>query len=99
MAEVYILYSPSIDSYYICSCEDFEKRLSQHLNDEYEIAYTKRAQDWQKYLLIQNLSYYQARQIETHIKKMKSVKYITNLKRYEEMRSKLIEKYSAGSSR
>ncbi|WP_423738505.1 GIY-YIG nuclease family protein [Christiangramia crocea] len=81
MAEVYILYSPSIDSYYIGSCEDFEKRLSQHLNGVYKIAFTKKAHDRQKYLLIQDLSYSQARQIEIHIKKMKSVKYISNIKK------------------
>ena len=99
MAKVYILYSPSIDSFYIGSCKDFDIRLSQHFNGHFKSAFTKRAKDWQKFLLIENLSYTQARKIETHIKKMKSTKYITNLKLYEEMRLKLIQKFKTGSSR
>ncbi|GAB2765526.1 GIY-YIG nuclease family protein [Salinimicrobium soli] len=99
MAQVYVIYSPSIDSYYIGSCSDFDERLKQHLNGEYTLAFTKKAADWQEYILFDNLSYSQARQMEVHIKKMKSRKYLVNLKQYEEMRLKLLEKFGADSSR
>ncbi len=99
MAVVYILYSASINSFYVGSCEDFDSRLSQHLNGDFKKAFTKRAKDWQKFLLLENLEYAQSRQIEAHIKKMKSTKYIANLKMYEEMRQKLIERFKTGSSR
>ncbi|MEY3084859.1 MAG: hypothetical protein RL037_1039, partial [Bacteroidota bacterium] len=39
------------------------------------------------------------RNIEAHIKQMKSRKYIENLVRFPEISQKLKDKYSAGSSR
>ena len=41
---------------------------------------------------IDGLEKHQAFQIESHIKRMKSSKYIRNLAQYPEMRDKLIEK-------
>ncbi|MEG9329070.1 GIY-YIG nuclease family protein [Salinimicrobium catena] len=96
---VYILYSASLDSFYIGSCRDLDLRLEQHRNGRYEKSFTRRASDWTDFLVIDDLGYEQARQIEVHIKKMKSSKYFKDLKSYPEMRKKLIEKYSAGSSR
>ena len=49
--------------------------------------------DWVLYLTINNLEYEQARRLELHIKKMKSKKYIQNLKKFSEMQTKLIEKF------
>jgi len=45
------------------------------------------------YYCIEDLLYHQARAIERHIKKMKSKKYIENLKMYEEISVKLIALY------
>ena len=48
---------------------------------------------------IEQLQYEIARKTEAHIKRMKSRKYIENLKLYPEMMEKLILKYDVGSSR
>ena len=100
MATVYIIYSKQIDNFYIGSCQNIAQRLEQHKNGLMEKSFTKRATDWEIYLTIPNLEYKQAREIEAHIKRMKSRKYIENLQNYDLMKEKLIERYkSAGSSR
>lgn len=99
MAAVYILYSKSVNSYYIGSCLDLDKRIQEHINKTYSDSYTKNASDWKLYFQIENLEYKQSREIEKHIKNMKSRAYIENLKLYPEMVFKLVEKYSPGSSR
>ncbi len=99
MATVYIIYSTSINQFYIGSCLDLQQRLKQHLNKSYLVGFTHRADDWELFYSTVNLEYETARKIETHIKKMKSRKYLENLKLYPEIMEKLIEKYRAGSSR
>jgi len=42
-------------------------------------------EDWEIYLMIENLEYQQARQIESHIMKMKGKIYIENLLKYPEI--------------
>ena len=69
MASVYILYSRSIDAFYIGSCRDLEERLPQHKDKRFSFAFTARADDWEIFLSIANLQYEQARKIESHIKK------------------------------
>ena len=98
MPSVYILYSNSIDHYYIGSCDNLVIRLEQHLSGKFDRAFTHRAKDWKIYFEISDLDYQQARKIEEHIKRMKSRLYIKNLILYPEMTSKLKKKY-AGSSR
>ena len=55
--------------------------------------YTAKADDWVLYYVIECQSIEQARKIEKHIKKMKSKKYIENLKRYPEITQRLLKKY------
>jgi putative endonuclease len=93
MATTYILYSKSIDRYYTGSCENFNTRLKQHLNKTFHNSFTSKADDWEVYLLIENLNFNQARSIEKHIKAMKSRKYIQNLKKYPEMTAKFIKRF------
>ena len=93
MAFVYILYSVSIDTYYIGSCENLESRLEAHRKKQYANSFTVRAEDWNVFFQIRNLSYSQARKIENHIKKMKSRIYLENLSKYPEISIKLIDKY------
>jgi putative endonuclease len=99
MATIYILYSSDMNQFYIGSCNNLEQRLNQHLNKSFDIAHTKKANDWKLFYSREDLEYQTARKIETHIKKMKSQKYVQDLKRYPEIIDKLIHKYSAGSSR
>ena len=92
MASVYILYSKTLDRFYIGSCNEFSIRLQQHLNKNYVDSFTAKANDWVVFYVVENLSYQQARLIEAYIKKMKSKVYIRNLKEYPEIMAKLIAK-------
>ena len=93
MAAVYIIYSASLDRFYTGSCENFQERFGQHLTAVYPQAFTTKAQDWSVYLLLDQLTYSQARSIETHIKRMKSKKYIMDLKRHDALKEKIIKLY------
>jgi len=57
MASVYILFSKSIDTYYIGSCEDLEKRLIQHWDKTFGFSFTAKAEDWEIFLKIEDLEY------------------------------------------
>ena len=91
---VYILFSNNLNRFYIGETSDFESRLAQHNSGFYENAYTKQANDWKEFLLIECNNKSQALRMESHIKKMKSVTYIKNLKKYPEMIQKLKERYN-----
>jgi len=91
---VYILFSNHLSRFYIGETSDFENRLEQHNSGFYDSAYIKKASDWEKFLLIECNNKIQALKIERHIKKMKSITYIKNLKKYPEMVLKLKEKYN-----
>ena len=93
MAAVYILYSPSLNKFYVGSCVDVTERLHQHLASFFPRAFTSKVKDWIVYFSLSDLSYEQARRIELHIKNMRSRKYIENLKRYPEISLKLINLY------
>ena len=93
MANVYILHSKKLDKFYIGSCQDLNERLEKHRNKSFKDSYTTNSEDWELYLDIGNLEYIQARQIELHIKKMKSKVYIQNLVKYPEIIEKLKLKY------
>ena len=94
MAAVYILYSPKLKKYYVGSCLDLKIRLNDHTSKIIADAFTTKANDWELFFSIDGLGYKQARDIESHIKRMKSKNYIMNLKRYSELVEKLIGKYS-----
>lgn len=95
MAFCYILYSPSLDKYYIGSTsEAIESRLDKHLSKFYGTNhFTATVSDWDIHHRILCTSGKQARRIENHIKRMKSKQYIQNLKKYPEMTVKLLSKY------
>ena len=86
---VYILHSNSLDSYYIGETVDIEKRIKEHNTNFYNKSFTTKAKDWKLFLLIDCKDRVQARKVETHIKKMKSKKYIQNLVKYPEIIEKL----------
>jgi len=50
-------------------------------------SFTSKTEDWELFFTINDLDYKQSRLIELHIKKMKSVIYIKNLKQYPELNS------------
>jgi putative endonuclease len=95
MAYCYILFSPSIDQYYIgFSSLKPELRLEKHINHYYGLKKnTAKAKDWAIFFYIKCNSVYQARRIEKHIKRMKSRVYIENLLKYPEISRSLLLKY------
>ena len=93
MYTVYILHSKKLNRFYTGQTSDFELRMLFHEQSPVHKS-TGKANDWELFLKIDGLEKHQAMRIESHIKRMKSSKYIRNLIEYPEMRQKLIEKYS-----
>ena len=74
---VYILYSVSLDSYYIGQTNDVSKRLERH-NAGY-VKSTKRGRPWEL-LYVKNFeSRSESMAYETYLKRMKSKVYIKEL--------------------
>ena len=94
MAAVYILHSKKLGRFYTGSCLDFQFRFEDHLRKVYPKSFTSNSDDWQLFLLLENLSYTQARSIERHIKNMKSKVYIQDLVKYPDIVVKLKERYT-----
>ena len=55
MATVYILHSVKLNKYYTGTCNDITQRMEQHLSKSYGSAYTKNTEDWEIYLMIENI--------------------------------------------
>lgn len=72
---------------------NLKQRLLDHKNKTYSNSYTKITDDWVLYFEFNGLDYMIAREIELHIKSMKSKKYIENLRKYPEMKDKLLLKF------
>lgn len=82
MAYCYILYSDFADKFYIGATSDTPNiRLEKHLSDYYQKPkFTNIASDWKVYWHLECPSIDIAGKIEKHIKKMKSRKYLGDLK-------------------
>ena len=94
MPSVYILFSESIQRFYIGSTEfPVEHRLQQHLLGHFPGAFTSQTNDWQIFLAIPCTSVPQARQIELHLKKQKSSRYLRQLASYPEMIQNLLRRF------
>jgi len=90
----YIVYSSSIDSFYIGYTSDIDERIRLHNNGVFGgKSFTHRATDWKIFLLINCDTIKQAVFVEAKIKKMKSRKYIENLKNNPEMAEKILKEY------
>ena len=93
MACLYIIYSPSIDKFYTGICQsNLQKRILKHNQGYYGMShFTAQSSDWQLFLSIETSNFAHAVRLERKIKKMKSRKYIENLKKYKELRDRVIE--------
>jgi putative endonuclease len=69
MHYVYILYSPSLDKYYVGETEDIELRIKQHTTNFYKNSFTSKSSDWILKIAIEVKSKSVAIQIEKHIKR------------------------------
>ena len=90
---VYILYSKKLDRFYTGFTQNFDLRMEFHRNPESR-KFTAKANDWEVFMKIECSSKEQGLKVESHIKRMKSKKYIYNLKSYPEMQIKLLNKYT-----
>ena len=90
---VYILFSKSIDRFYVGYTENLESRLSQHNSHVFKRSYTEKAEDWEIFFSLECASESQAISIEKHIKKNKSRKYFANIRQYPEISKRLLELY------
>ncbi len=82
-----------MNRFYIGSCRDFNYRLGLHLNRDYPLSFTAKADDWELFAYWDDLSPEQARGIEGHIKRMRNSKYMENLQLYPDIINKLKSKY------
>jgi putative endonuclease len=73
--------------------EGLESRLLKHNTGAYNGSFTAQAKDWELYYLIECEKTEQAVNIEKHIKRMKSRKYLENIKKYPEMVDRLKERF------
>ena len=94
MAIAYIIYSKSLDLYYVGHTIDLPNRLEEHNSAKYDGAFTTRAADWRIFHTIECASKTQAIAIENHIKRMRNRNYIKNFKKYPELSEKLLERFS-----
>lgn len=90
---VYIIYSPKLNRNYVGTSDAFERRLQEHNAGLYGDAFTAKGIPWQEKLVISELTSRQAYAMETHIKSMKSTKYIENLLKYPELVDKLRKRF------
>jgi len=97
---VYILFSKSLNRFYIgVTTLRIEERIQNHIDKKYgNLNFTQKANDWQLFHFIECENFSQARNIELHIKKMKSKIYIQNLKKYPDIEKKLLKKFDSYNS-
>jgi putative endonuclease len=88
----YIIYSKALNRFYVGYTSDINERLKLH-NEGYfgGRTYTRKTSDWELFLLIPCDTITQAILVESKIKRMKSRKYIENLKKYPEMLEKIVK--------
>jgi putative endonuclease len=89
----YILFSKSLKKYYVGETQHLDKRLRLHNSGFFLDAYTRITSDWELFYCIACESRKQARGIEGHIKKMKSIKYYQDLKMYPDITTRLLARY------
>ncbi len=96
MPHSYILFSKILDRFYIGSSILYPAdRLEKHITQYYGATkFTAKADDWELFIIINCKTIVQAQNIEKHIKRMKSSKYIRNLLTYPEIIEKLKNRYS-----
>jgi putative endonuclease len=95
----YIIYSKSLDRYYVGYSSDVSERIKLHNTGSFgKKSYTHCASDWELFLAIQCLTIEQAIYVESKIKHMKSRVYIENLRKYPEITDKILKEYSSKHS-
>ncbi|TAN12069.1 MAG: GIY-YIG nuclease family protein [Chitinophagaceae bacterium] len=84
---IYILYSPTLDRFYVGESSDPQQRLKWHNEHVFKNAYTKSGDDWHLVLTLEFSDRKNARRIERYIKSMKSSSFIKRLSKDSEFLS------------
>ena len=90
---VCILYSEKLNRFYIGATLDIEERMNFHHSSPAH-KFTGKSDDWELFLKSECDNKKQALLVERHIKRMKSRKYIENLKNHPEILEKLKARYT-----
>ncbi len=90
MHYLYIIYSSSIDKYYIEETPNIEIRTQQHNSHYFTKGYTKAATDWKIILAKECNSKQDAIILEKFIKKMKSKKFIQKVITKQEILNEIL---------
>ncbi|TCP28537.1 putative endonuclease [Tenacibaculum skagerrakense] len=88
---LYIIYSKTLNKYYVGVTHDLKSRIEKHNQHCYSKAYTKAAFDWE-YKLQMEYSKDEALYLEKFIKKMKSKKFIEKVINNTRILDNIIEK-------
>ena len=87
----YIIFSKSINHYYVGYTSNLEERIQLHRSGHFgSKSFTMKSNDWEIYLTFPCKTIEKAIAIENKIKRMKSRKYIENLKKYPELFERLL---------
>lgn len=76
---VYIIYSPTLDHFYVGESLNPQQRLQWHNEHVFRNAYTKSSNDWRLVLILELSDKKDARIVERYIKAMKSSSFIKKL--------------------
>jgi putative endonuclease len=91
---VYIIKSQKTDHYYVGETPNVDARIDFHNDSQKNTNSTKRGIPWELYWKLQVEDRAIAKKIEGHIKRLKSRKYIEDIRKYKDVSEKLIVKYS-----
>ncbi len=88
---VYVIYSFSLDRYYIGETVDVQGRLIEHRQHRYVGSFTSIADDWEIAFVFRCKDKSSALKVEAHLKKSKSKVYLKRLQHDEVALKKLKE--------
>ena len=89
----YVVYSPTLDKFYIGETENLELRITQHNTAFFKSSYTSKASDWMLYASLVCKDRAQARKAESFTKRMKRKKFIINLKNSIELQNDILNRF------
>ena len=89
---VYILFSESLNRFYIGTTDDVNKRLHEHNTGHYDNSFTIKGIPWSLFHVIECMNSKQAFELERFIKKMKSAVFIRRLKTDPGLVTSLLQK-------
>ncbi len=99
MAGVYIIFSDTLNKFYIGATSlDPQQRLDEHNRARFRHHFTAAANDWVLKLFIPCHSFAHARKIESFIKQMKSRRFILKLIQHPHEVNILLNRFTATDS-